>query len=136
MKKKKKKTKDLPAPAAKEKKTFNFKKAGVLLLWIVGAIAVYQLCNSQEWTFHLYAYPILVGILGGAFVLLNGGFSRELPAREDLPADMTEEEKDALLEKLGKRKEIAKKLLYPLIALLFAVFADLVVLEIGDMGWL
>lgn len=136
MKKKKKKVKDLPAPAAPEKKTFDFKKAGILLLWIIGAIAVYQFCNAQEWSVHLYAYPILVGVLGGAFVLLNSGFSRELPAKEDLPANLTGEEKDALLEKLGKRKELAKKLLYPLIALLIAVFADLVALEIGELGWL
>ena len=136
MKKKKKKTRDLPAPVTPEKKKFNFRKAGILLLWIVGAIAVYQFCNSREWTFHLYAYPILTGILGGAFVLLNGGFSRDLPAREFLPAKLSEEEKDALLEKLGKRKALAKKLLYPLTALLFAVFADLAVLEIGELGWL
>lgn len=136
MKKKKKKAKELPVPVMPEKKKFNFRKAGILLLWIVGALGVYLFCNGREWHFHLYAYPILIGILGGAFVLLNGGFSGDLPAREDLPAKLTEEEKDALLAKLRRNKENAKKLLYPLIALLFAVFVDLAALEIGELGWL
>ena len=132
---KKKNGKELLQHASDAKKTFSFQKAGILLLWIIGAIAFYQFCSAEKWYFHLYAYPILVGVLGGAFVLLNGGFSRELPAPEDLPGNLTAEEKTALLQKLSRRKEIAKKLLYPLIGLLAAVFTDLVVLEIGEMKW-
>ncbi len=134
-KKKNVRSAELPADAG-IRRPFNFRKAGILLLWIVGAAGVYFLCNSFELSFHLYAYPIVIGVLAGAFVLLNGGFSRELPSESDLPEGWDPMKKREYLEKAKKNKETAKKLLYPLIGMLTAVLLDLLILNIGEMTWL
>lgn len=115
-------------------KRFNWKLALRVLAWTAASVGVYQLCNALQLMFHAYLYPIAVGILAGAYVLLNGGFSRKqpLPEEDALPADWDGEKKAKYLEKLKKRREIAKKLLIPLFALMAAVFLDVIILSVQD----
>ena len=115
-------------------KRFNWRLALRVLVWTAAAIGVYQLCNALHLMIHAYLYPIAVGILAGAYVLLNGGFSRRepLPEEDALPADWDGARKAKYLEKLKKRRETAKKLLIPLFALMAAVFLDVIILSVQD----
>ena len=113
-------------------KRFNWRLALRVLLWTAAAVGVYQLCSAFHLMLHAYLYPIAVGILAGAYVLLNGGFSRDEPTEANLPAEWDAEKKAAYLEKLKKRHRLAKKLLIPLFALTVAVLLDIIILSIQD----
>ena len=76
----------------------------------------------------IWASPVLytlAAVLFLTFYFVNRGFTREVIPREALPEDWDEERKNAFIEDDTARKAFAKKLMVPLVPLLFLVGFDI-----------
>lgn len=110
-----------------EKKPFPRKKVLILLGLTVVFFSFYQIACHFFWGWVLHAYCIAAGILGLAYVLWNRGLF-SIPSPGALPADWSDEKKDAFIREQGERKRQSSFLLYLLIPLLITVVFDMVYL--------
>ncbi len=81
-------------------------------------------------------YPIYLSaltILLAAFLLLNKGFSNQLPTEEMLPPEWSKEEKKLFCEKLARDKSHARVLLIFIIPLLFIFLIDFIILFLPEL---
>lgn len=81
-------------------------------------------------------YPIYLSaltILLAAFLLLNKGFSNQLPTEEMLPETWNADEKKLFLEKLARDKARARVLLIFVIPLLFIFLIDFIILFFPEL---
>lgn len=122
VKRKKKQTAALPAAV---KKPFPKKKALILLGSILLMTFLYQLAVALSFHHIVDVYCIAAGVLLLAYVIVNRGLFR-IPERDELNPTWDDEKKDAFIASQKRRKKATEPLLFLTIAVIFAVFFDLV----------
>lgn len=127
--KKNKKGSSLPVSLEKTKRTVKLRR---LLLLAVSFIVIYGVyaagCHFQFKPIVPIYFIALLGLLV-AFIILNRGIDTKLPERGDLPEEWSEGQKTDYLERAGKRRVIARRLLFFIIPLLLTFAIDLVYLS-------
>ena len=76
----------------------------------------------------VYGYIAVTGILSVVFIIWNRGVSKDVPTKEQLRDDMTDEEKEKFITDLIESRKKAKKVLLWLIPFLFTLLIDAIVL--------
>ena len=111
-----------------ELKKVNWKLTLQLLVSCGIVIAVYQTALYFQFQPIQWIYYGLLIVSALAFLYFNKGINRKITAREELPEEWSEIEKDNYLAKLTKHKNIAKKLLLLIIPLLFTFAFEVIYL--------
>lgn len=139
-KKNRKKRSFIPESEAKNavKKSFaefNWRLFGKLILSFVIIFSLYQLglklgelYNPTIITVVVVTYVIATTILAVAFIIMNKGVSNDIPTKEQLRDDMSDEEKEKFIADLTESRKKAKKLLLVLIPLIFTLLFDMLYL--------
>lgn len=139
MAKKKKNRRVDTAAAPSEKKPFSVKRALFILITTLAAFTLYQTLNILEANAGL-KFPITTTVYFAAATVLvcliaffNRGFSTK-PVTSEMLAEsgVAPEDADAILEKLNRHKDIAKKLMLALLPIIFTILLDLIYLFYGD----
>lgn len=102
--------------------------AAVVLIGIYAA--GWMLQDTKHYTFFqwvIMVYYTALPLLIVVFVLLNRGISNDVPTREQLTDDMTNEEKDAFIEEVKACRRRSRPLLIPIIPLSLIVGFDILV---------
>lgn len=114
---------------------FNWKLFGKLVLSFVIIFGLYQLClklgelyNQLIITAVVLTYVIATTILAAVFIIMNRGVSNDIPTKEQLRDDMSNEEKEKFINDLIESKRKAKKILLVLIPLIFTLLFDMIYL--------
>ena len=114
---------------------FNWKLFGKLILSFVIIFSLYQLglklgelYNPTIITVVVVTYVIATTILAVAFIIMNKGVSNDIPTKEQLRDDMSDEEKEKFIADLTESRKKAKKLLLVLIPLIFTLLFDMLYL--------
>ena len=120
-------------------KKFNFKLALTEIGLFVLMFGTLEFCNfnSDKSPVFFYAFTVFYGalfLLAGAFIIVNRGFSRDVPTRDQLSDDMSDGEKDKFIEKLEKGHRAGKKILIFLVPLLFTVLIDWILTNFTGFG--
>ena len=94
---------------------------------------VLEACNANSekhpvFFYAFYVYYIALILLVAVFIIVNRGFSRDVPTPEQLSDAMTQGEKEEYINKLKKAHENGKRILVILIPLLFTVLFDFVLI--------
>ena len=76
----------------------------------------------------VYGYIAITGILSIIFIILNRGVSNDVPTKEQLNDEMTDEEKEKFIEDLIQSRKKAKKVLVYLVPFIFTLLLDAIVL--------
>lgn len=100
--------------------------------WLLLFSALYALLNHFRFTFHWVLYPVVLGLLAVAYLLLNGGsFDRHTTLTvDDLPDDWDRARKEKAVSDFNARKAWAKRLLPPLIGIMLTLMFDLIYLNV------
>ena len=101
----------------KEKKPFDTKMlawltAECLAVMLIFAVCVYGVGSIQFGKIVYFGYLIIGIALLIIAVGLNGGFDTSIPEPEDIVGNLTMEERIAFVEKIRRRKALAKKVLF------------------------
>lgn len=129
-----------PAGEVKAKlKSFNWKKAILILLTTAAAFSVYEALIAVP-ALRIGGIPIIMPVyfitvtaLILAIIFLNHGFSTK-PVTPDMLSGLgTDEELEAACIKLNRQKKTAKRLMLVLIPFLMSIFFDIIYLFYGDM---
>lgn len=114
---------------------FNWKLLGKLILSFVIIFSLYQLglklgeiYNPIIITVVVVSYVIATTILAAAFIIMNKGISNDIPTKEQLSDNMSNEEKEMFISDLIESKRKAKKILLVLIPLIFTLLFDMIYL--------
>ena len=114
---------------------FNWNLFGKLALSFVIIFGLYQLglklgelYNQVIITAVVLTYVIATTILAAAFIIINRGISNDIPTKEQLRDDMSNEEKEKFITDLIESRKKAKKVLLWLIPFLFTLLIDAIVL--------
>ena len=114
---------------------FNWKLFGKLVLSFVIIFSLYQLglklgeiYNPTIITVVVVTYVIATTILAAVFIIMNRGVSNDIPTKEQLNDNMSDEEKEKFIADLTESKRKAKKILLILIPLIFTLLFDMVYL--------
>ena len=106
-------------------KAFQWKLALLMLgIFAVLCITYYVLLRMYV----MWASPVLytlAAVLFLAFFCINGGFSRTVVLRENLPAHWTEEHKNRFLENDRIRKSFARRLMVVMVPVLLLCAIDM-----------
>ena len=119
----------------KQLRAFNWRRFGLLILSTLAAFAVLEVGITLEakakmsFSVVTIIYYVIVTALAAAVVILNHGFSKK-PFTRDM---IREDEAERILDKLNRRKGIAKKLMPVLIPFIFAILLDFMYLFYGDI---
>jgi hypothetical protein len=111
-----------------ELKKVNWKLMLQLLISCAVVIAVYQTALYFNFAPIMWIYYGLLILSAFAFLYFNKGISKNVVTRDELPEEWSESEKDNVLEKRAKHKNIAKKLLLLIIPLLLTFAFDVIYL--------
>ena len=109
------------------------KRASARLVWLVVGTtvlftALYYLLPMTGFFYLPIVYLVLGAGLGFFYVIYNRGFVNKNAKREELPASMSEEEKDAFLALGKERFEKSRPVLAILFSLILVFLIDLTVL--------
>ena len=114
---------------------FNWNLLGRLALYFIIIFGLYQLglklgelYNPIIITAVVVTYVIATTILAAVFIIMNRGVSNDIPTKEQLRDDMSDEEKEKFITDLIESKRKAKKILLVLIPLIFTLLFDMVYL--------
>lgn len=114
---------------------FNWKLFGKLILSFVIIFGLYQLglkfgeiYNPVIITVVVVTYVIATTVLASAFIIMNRGVSNDIPTKEQLNDDMSDEEKEKFIADLIESRKKAKKILLVLIPLIFTLLFDMLYL--------
>ncbi len=118
------------------KNAFNWKLAGKLLLYFAAIFGLYQLLlKIAEMNRSPLMQSIVMTVYSGAttivacvFLFLNRGVTKDIPTKEQLRDDWSDEKKEKYIEKYVESKEKAKRLLFILIPLIFTLLFDTIYL--------
>lgn len=143
-KKKRKKITIVPDSEAKEavKKSFremNWKTIIKLILLFALFYGFYQfvLQMAKPYGLPVYetvctvvvcAYVLATTVLGVVYIILNKGISNDIPTKEMLRDDWSDEKKEKYIEELTKGKKKARKLLFFIAPLVFTLLIDMLML--------
>lgn len=111
------------------KKAAPWKRLGILALNFVLIFGLYEAAMALEWKAVLYVYMAALVILLCAAVYFNRGFNHKLPTREMLSDTMTEEEKNAFLERAARDHVRAQNLMLVIFPLILTFGIDLIYLH-------
>ena len=120
-------------------RAFNWKRFGLLILSTLAAFAVLEagitLEAKAKMSFSVVTiiYYVIVTALAAAVVILNHWFSKKPFTRDMIREDVPEDEAERILDKLNRRKDIAKRLMPVLIPFIFAILLDFMYLFYGDI---
>ena len=111
---------------------FNWRLAGKLLLSFAVIFGLYQvLLNIAETNKNpamqemvMIIYSVATTVVACIFIVLNRGISNDIPTKEQLRDDWSDEKKLQFIEKYTESKKKAKKWLIVLIPLLFTLLFD------------
>ena len=114
-------------------KKFNTKLALMLVLCFAVIFGIYQLMINlavwlnepmiQEMT--LTVYSVALTVLFVIFVILNKGISKDIPTKEVLPDEWSDEKKEKFIEGYVTGKQKARKLLLFIIPLILTLLIDM-----------
>ncbi|MBR5322931.1 MAG: hypothetical protein IKU48_05245 [Clostridia bacterium] len=114
---------------------FNWNLLGRLAFYFIIIFGLYQLglklgelYNPIIITAVVVTYVIATTILSAVFIIMNRGVSNDIPTKEQLRDDMSDEEKEKFITDLIESKRKAKKILLVLIPLIFTLLFDMVYL--------
>lgn len=116
----------------KSLKKINWRLAGKVFGIFVIVFAVYQTCLKLAEIYNIIliqqitiiSYTAITTVLACAFIIINGGVSKDIPTKFDLKDSLTDEEKEKLIQKITDRRTKAKKILVFLIPFIFTLFFD------------
>lgn len=136
-KKRKKRRSFIPESEAKTAlkksfKEFNWQLAGKILLLFVIVFSVFQLCMRLAEMYEIFVlqqitvfvYTAIATLLGAMFIIINGGVSSDIPRKDQLRDDLSDGEKEKIIELVKLRREKAKKLLVYLVPFVFTLLLD------------
>ena len=146
MSKKKKKRNSSQASAAatpaenvkKRLKGFNWSRLLILILSTLILFTIYEALltleeqNQLGYSITRTVFFIAATLLTCAVIFLNHGTTRQEITPEMLSTDLTPEEAARVCERLNRHKSLARRLMYPLIPLLFTLLLDIFYLFWGD----
>lgn len=140
-KKRKKRRSFVPESEAKNaiKKSFrefNWKLAGKLFLSFAVIFSLYHILlkaavvinNKFLYDFTVIFYIVATCILFAVFVFMNKGLSNDIPTKEQLTDEWTDEQKTKFIEDLKVSRKKAKKVLIILIPFIMTLLFDIVYL--------
>ena len=120
---KKKKKKQVAVTEAKKKKPFP-KKRALILLGITALIFIaYQVMIALEFAPAIHIYWIGLCAIAMAYIAINRGSFRPL-TYDDLSDELTEYEKDKIINAQARRFEKSRPLLYVIIGIIFTLLFD------------
>lgn len=120
---KKRKKKPSSAPEAKKKKPFPKKRALTLLGITALIFTAYQVMIALEITAAVHVYWIGLCVIAMAYIAINRGSFRPL-SHDDLSDEMTNAEKDEIINEQAYRLERSRPLLYIIIGIIFTLLFD------------
>ena len=120
---KKKKKKQVAVSEVKKKKPFPVKRALILLGITAVIFAAYQVMIALEIAAVIHIYWIGLCVLAMLYIALNRGSFRPL-THDDLSDELTNEEKDDIINAQARRFEKSRPLLYIIIAIIFTLLFD------------
>lgn len=136
-KKRKKRRSFIPESEAKTAlkksfKEFNWRLAGKIFLLFVIVFSIFQLCMKLAEIYEIFVlqqitvfvYTAVATALGASFIIINGGVSSDIPRKDQLRDDLSDEEKEKIIELVKHRREKAKKLLVYLAPFVFTLLLD------------
>jgi len=81
----------------------------VILTFLVGVYGVGSMFVGKIVYFSYFGIGVVLLLLA---VWLNGGFDTYLPTEEDIVGNLTKEQRTALVQKIHRRKALAKKVIF------------------------
>ncbi|MBO5039575.1 MAG: hypothetical protein J6D09_00595 [Clostridia bacterium] len=120
---KKKKKKQVAVTEAKKKKKFPVKRALILLLVTALIFAAYQVMIALEFIAAVHIYWIGLAVFAMIYIAVNRGTFRPI-SHDDLSDELTNEEKNAIINEQARRFEKSRPILYIIIAILFTLLFD------------
>ena len=124
----------------KEKNPIDTKLLGLLAVECAVVLLIFSVCmygaGSIFWGKIVYFGYLIIGVvLLITAVGFNGGFDTKLPDAKDIVGNLSMEERVAFIEKLRRRKEIAKKLLFLDFPFLSCLLIDTIYVLLPTGGW-
>ena len=104
------------------------KKVAIIIGILVAVFTVYTLIvrSDTEIGFYCYcAYYIFFTVLLIAVIVLNGGFSKDVPTPEQLRESWSDKKKEKFIARLKTGKKWAKRLMYLLVPVMITIMFDL-----------
>lgn len=98
----------------------------LLILSVIVFFTLYEVCVAYNIGIIVHIYGILLALLLLAYGVLNRGFSRHIPESDELPPEMSDQEKEEYISTQKKRNKTAKALLIPIISILLTFAFDLI----------
>ncbi|MBO4355468.1 MAG: hypothetical protein J5850_01275 [Clostridia bacterium] len=97
-----------------------------LLISFAIVFLIYVLILKFEFKPGYHLLYVVTGLLSCTVVILNGGFSKGVPRKDQLRDDWDDDKKERFINRIVKGKETAKKLMIVLVPLLVVVFIDII----------
>ena len=136
--KKRKKSDNTKTVSALQKSlnTLNWSLIRKLAIRFALVFSVYQLCLKLAVYFEsiviqqltVIVYTGITTVLAAAFVLINGGLSTDVPTKEQLKNNLSDKEKEDIINLVKERRAKAKKLLVYLVPFIFTLLFDMLYL--------
>lgn len=105
------------------------RRVAVMLATFIAVFAVYVLIIRSETqaAFIAYcAYYVFFTVLLAAVILLNGGFTKDIPEPSQLRDSWSDEQKEKFIRRLTAGKKWARRLMYLLVPMMATVMFDLI----------
>lgn len=118
---------------AKNKKNFNWKLAGILLLNFVVFYFIYQIFVYFELIIGMWIFLITGCTLFLAYFFVCRGFSPKITPNEELPQEWSATEKCAFHESELRRAKIARRIMLFLLPIILVFMVDLTILYFPDI---
>lgn len=125
------------ADTAKQKKS-AYKLIAVIALTVLFAAVYFSLIsyeaeNGFKNSIVMQVYAYTDALLVAAYLILNGGLSKDIPTLEMFDESVPREKAERTIEGIKSRKKLAKPLMFLIIPLTFTLFADVIFLFWGDL---
>lgn len=120
---KKKKKKQAAVAETKKKKQFPVKRALILLSITAVIFTAYQVMIALEFAPAVHIYWIGLAVLAMVYIAINRGTFRPL-SEDDLSDELTNEEKNEIINSQARRFEKSRPLLYIIIGIIFTLLFD------------
>ena len=130
---------DTPAANVKKQlKNFNWSRLLLLVLSTIVVFSVYEALlaleeqSGMDYSITMPVFYIVTTLLVCAVIFFNHGTSKRAVTPDMLDPDLAPDEAERICARLNRHKQLAKKLMYPLIPLLMTLLLDIFYLFWGD----
>lgn len=120
---KKKKKKQVAVTEVKKKKKFPVKRALILLFVTALIFIAYQIMIALEFAAAVHIYWIGLAVFAMVYIAINRGTFRPI-SQDDLSDELTNEEKNEIINEQARRLKISRPILYIIIGILFTLLFD------------